>query len=152
MTDSISDKSLRPRNGLMELNKMNEWMKNIEHSCSWHGQATPCLTSEWPGNVVPLPKIFPLMGVHFHLQCNFGPHYETTETVDKARENAHQLHCTPLLKTTESPASYTVLFLKWREYGWSCMHCPSHLTTLPLHSNSNMDQVLRRIILFYCGS
>ena len=128
---------------------MNEWMKNITHSCSWHGQATPCLTSEWPGNVVSLPKIFSLMGVHFHL---LGPIMKPLRQLIKQVRVHTKLHCTPFLKTTENPVSYTILFLKWREYGWSCRHCPSHLTILPPHSHSNMDQVLRRIILFYCGS
>jgi hypothetical protein len=35
---------------------------NIVHSCIRTGLATACFTSEWSGNVMPVPKTFAVMG------------------------------------------------------------------------------------------
>jgi hypothetical protein len=46
--------------------------------------------------------------------------------------------------TLQSPASYQTIFFKWREKGWSCVHCASPLTSLPLHPHVSRDQVIWR--------
>jgi hypothetical protein len=45
------------------------------YSCSGHGPATARLTSERPGNVIPVPKTFTLLAVRCLSQCDAASLY-----------------------------------------------------------------------------
>jgi len=76
--------------------------------------------------------------VHCLLQCDAGFWYWTATTVDKARETAHQTALSPLFNSNWS--SYYMMLLNWRDDGWICLCCASHLTSFSLHPHINRDQ------------
>jgi len=39
----------------------------------------------------------------------------------------------------KGPASYTTMFLEWKENGPSCLRCASPFTSLHLHPHSKRD-------------
>jgi hypothetical protein len=47
-------------------------LPNTGHSSIRDGPATAWLTSEWPGNVIPVPKISTLLGVQVHCFSQFS--------------------------------------------------------------------------------
>ena len=62
-------------------------LPNTAHSCQC-SLVPAWVMSEWPGNIIPFPKTFTLLGVHCLSQCDVGSYYQTARTVIKVRETA----------------------------------------------------------------
>jgi hypothetical protein len=79
-----------------------------QHICGQHGPATAWLTSEWPHNVLPMPKTFTLMAAHWLLQDIVGKarqDFTSLHCWDETEESWLKLHamCFPLYQTASSP-------------------------------------------------
>ena len=102
------------------------------------------VTSSWSLFI----QLFPPL-VHCLSQCDAVPRHQPARTVDNARCSAHTkpiMVCTFYLQSTLAAGSNTVLvineitFLEWGIS--SCGRCASSLTSLPLHTRANRDQVI----------
>jgi len=73
-----------------DLDKWTPQLSNTAHSCTHHVPFTPWFTSEWPDNIIPLPKTFIVMTVHCLSPCDAVSHYQTTRSVNISRESANK--------------------------------------------------------------
>jgi hypothetical protein len=70
--------------------------------------------------------------------CNvmLGPSFELLGQLTKQGRLHTKLHWS---------LNYMTSLLNWREYGWSCLCCASHLTRFSVHPHINRDQVNFRL-------